>query len=108
MKMRRKHEVINGHNISVWDNKNVIDRYTVVYLDDVYKNGKVNYIAMNETPFSPNRGFCQHGDMPLYAVAYKGRGGAFDKRIKFDDLPEDCKKIILEELSEYWEKAVAK
>ena len=46
--MRRKHEVINGHHISVWDSgKKVIDRYTVVYLDNVYDNGHVDYLAMN-------------------------------------------------------------
>jgi len=104
--MRRKHEVINGHNISVWDDRNTIDRYTVVYLDDVYDNGNVDYVAMNGNPFSPNMGFCQHGEMPLSAVAYKGRSGAFDKRIKFDDLPEDCKKIVLAELSKDWKREV--
>lgn len=96
--MRRKHEVVNGHKISVWDSgKKVIDRYTVVYLDNVYDNGHVDYLALNGTPFSPNSGFCQHGDMPLWCVAYKGRGGAFEKRIKFDDLPDDCRRAVLQD-----------
>jgi hypothetical protein len=99
--MRRKHEVIDGHNISVWDSgKKVIDRYTVVFIDNVYDNGNVSYLGLNETPYSPNRGFCQHGEIPLSNVAYKGRGGVFEKRIKFDSLPDDCRKIVIQELKE--------
>lgn len=94
--MRRKHEVINGHKISVWDCPKFIDRYTVVYLDNPYDNGNVDYLAMNEQPFSP-QGFGQHGEMPLCAVQYKGRGGCFDKRIKFADLPPDCQKAVLQD-----------
>jgi hypothetical protein len=97
--MKRKHEVINGHNISVWEDRNVMDKYTVVFLDETYDNGKVAYLGMNETPFHP-QGFRQHGEMDLYAVAYKGRGGAFEKRIKFSDLPLDCQKAVLQDLSE--------
>jgi hypothetical protein len=100
--MKRKHENINGHNISVWDDPKFIDRFTVVFLDETFKHPAhnnveyVNYLVMNETPFHP-QGFCQHGEMPLSAVAYKGRGGCFIKRIKFDDLPEDCKKAVYQD-----------
>ena len=102
--MKRKHEIINGQNISVWESKNVVDRYTVVFLDDVFKhpahynNEYVPYLAMSGAPFHP-QGFCQHGEMQLSAVAYKGRGGCFDKRIKFVDLPEDCQKAVLHDLT---------
>lgn len=90
--MRRKHETIDGHNISVWDDgDSVVDRYTVVFLDNEYDNGKVPYLAMSAHPFHP-QGFGQHGEMDIFAVAYKGRGGAFTKRIRFMDLPEDCQK----------------
>jgi hypothetical protein len=94
--MRRKHELINGQKLSVWESKNCFDKYTVVYLDDNLNT--VNYLAMSENPFHP-QGFCQHGDMDINAVAYKGRGGCFDKRIKFDELPEDCKKAVLQDLT---------
>lgn len=91
--MRRKHEVIDGHNISVWDDGDkVIDRYTVVFLDDEERD-KVPYLAMSAHPFHP-QGFGQHGEMSIDAVAYKGRGGAFTKRIEFADLPEDCQKAV--------------
>jgi len=96
--MRRKHEVVNGHKISVWENKNVIDKYTVVYLDEVDKDLNVPYIGMSEHPFHP-QGFGQNGEMKIYNVQYKGRGGCFDKRIKFADLPEDCKKAVMQDLT---------
>lgn len=96
--MRRKHETINGHNLSVWDDGDkVVDRYTVVYLDEIDRRGKVSYLAMNAFPFHP-QGFGQHGEMDLNAIAYKGRGGAFKKRIKFDDLPDDCKRAVIQDL----------
>lgn len=96
--MKRKHEIIEGHKISVWDDGDkVVDRYTVVYLDDVSPNGRVDYLAMNAYPFHP-QGFGQHGEMDIDAVAYKGRGGAFNKRIRFEDLPDDCKRAVMNDL----------
>ena len=96
--MKRKHETIDGHNISVWDDgEKWIDRYTVVYLDEINDQGKVSYLAMNAHPFHP-QGFGQHGEMNINAVQYKGRGGCFDKRIKFDDLPDDCKRAVRQDL----------
>ena len=100
--MRRKHEVINGKKISVWDDGDKFaDRYTVVFLDDIGESweglANVVYLAMGATPFHP-QGFCQHGEMNLNAVAYKGRGGAFTKRIKFTELPADCQKAVLQDM----------
>jgi hypothetical protein len=97
--MKRKHETINGHNISCWDDgESVVDRYTVVFLDEIDDQGKVGYLAMSSNPFHP-QGFCQHGDMMIGDVAYKGRGGAFTKRIKFSDLPPDCQKAVQQDLN---------
>jgi hypothetical protein len=98
--MRRKHEVVNGHRISCWDDgPNTIERYTVVFLDDAYiaygRVEKVPYLAMSASPFN---GFCHHGEMPLANVAYLGRGGVFTKRIAFKDLSEDCQKAVLQDL----------
>ena len=95
--MRRKHELINGRPISVWDCPKFIDRYTVVYLDTQDERGNVQYIAMNSAPFHP-QGFGQHGEMPITAVQYKGRGGSFDKRINFLDLPPDCQRAVIQDL----------
>ena len=96
--MRRKHEVVNGHKISAWENKNCFDKFTVVYLDEIDKRGKVQYIGMSEHPFHP-QGFCQHGEMNINAVQYKGRGGCFYKRIKFADLPAGCQKSVIQDLT---------
>jgi hypothetical protein len=96
--MKRKHEVINGHNISVWFNKNCFDKFTVVYLDEVDEQLNVPYIGMSDNPFHP-QGFGQHGKMKVYNVAYKGRGGCFDKRIKFAELPVDCQWAVIQDLS---------
>ncbi len=96
--MRRKHEVVNGHKISVWESKNCFDKFTVVYLDEIDNRGKVQYIGMSEHPFYP-QGFGQHGEMEINAVQYKGRGGCFDKRINFADLPADCQKAVIKDLT---------
>jgi hypothetical protein len=96
--MRRKHEMIEGKAISIWDDGDKwADRYTVVFLDEIDPRGNVGYLAMGATPFHP-QGFCQHGDMNIGDVCYKGRGGAFTKRIKFNDLPEDCQKAVIYDL----------
>jgi hypothetical protein len=96
--MRRKHEVIKGRNISVWDDgEKFADRFTVVYLDDTDERGKVPYLAMGATPFHP-QGFGQHGEMEIDDVSYKGRDGAFKKRIRFDELPPDCQRAVLNDL----------
>jgi hypothetical protein len=97
--MRRKHEVVNGKHISVWENKNCFDKFTVVYLDEVDERGNVQYIGMSEHPFHP-QGFGQHGEMKIYNVQYTGRGGCFDKRIKFADLPADCQKAVIQDLTD--------
>jgi hypothetical protein len=97
--MRRKHEVVAGHRISCWDSDSKFaDRYCVVYLDEEDELGKVPYVGMSERPFHP-QGVGMHGEMPVRNVTYRGRGGVFDKRIEFADLPEDCRKLVLMDLS---------
>ena len=110
----RKHETIDGHNISVWDDgpngtiagvswyipTTIIDRYTVVDLDSSgsCKPGHVMYLAMSEMPLHP-QGVGQTGEMPLYAVAYRGRGGWITKRIPFSALPDECRRCALDWLN---------
>ena len=96
--MRRKHEIVNGHPISCWDyGEGYFDRYTVVFLDTLDERGMVQYLGMSTYPFNP-QGFSQHGEMPIRKVAYRGRGGAFDKRIQFKELPPDCQRAVLQDL----------
>ena len=89
--MRYKHEIVEGRRVSVWWSKDCADHWTVVDLDSVDERRMVSYIAMSDAPFSP-RGVGCSGEMPLSRVQYKGRGGAFDKRVKFSELNEDCQQ----------------
>lgn len=95
--MRRKHEVISGHPISCWESGKVADRYTVVFLDTRDERGRVQYLGMSADPFHP-QGVGMHGEMLIQHVAYRGRGGVFDKRIQFADLPPDCQRAVLRDL----------
>ena len=66
------------------------DRYTVVYLD-CPENAPGMYwsIGMDSSPFHPH-GFGQHGAAML--------GRHLGKRIRFADLPEDCRQCVRQDL----------
>lgn len=67
-----------------------LDRYTVLYKDcPEYLPNSYGGRAMSDNPFHP-QGFGQ------YIVAQAGNH--LGKRIKFKDLPEDCKKLVLQDL----------
>lgn len=67
------------------------DRYTVVYLDHKERGrGTYSARAMSARPFHP-QGFGQ------MTTAMLGRH--LGKRIKFEDLPEDCQKVVKQDLS---------
>lgn len=75
------------------------DRYTVTF-SGTYKSryrGVTEYIGMSENPFDA-QGFGQHGEMPN-TTSYKHLG----KRIKFTDLPEDCKIAVLRDYKLNWD-----
>ena len=97
---RMKCEEVDGHPVSVWDDgPKVNDRYTLVLLEPLVNpvsGESVLHYDMNKTPFSPNMGVALTGEMPIWLVGYKGRGGVFTKRIKFSDLPQDCQKAGLQ------------
>jgi hypothetical protein len=87
---------LNGKRYScrIYDSQQYADRYTVCFRAvKVADKLWYPYLAMGATPFHP-QGFCQHGDSP-----YKIDGKHLGKRISFDDLPLDCKKIIEQELT---------
>lgn len=66
------------------------DRYTVLYGAPLWEPSmgrSVPYVGMNAHPFHP-QGFGQHGDMPSYNRAACG------KKIRYLDLPEDCRKLV--------------
>jgi hypothetical protein len=87
-----------------------IDHYTAVFTGKYQLRGvpkyrgwrtfQCNYISFNEVPHSPNQGFWQHGsnstmiDVPRYSH--------LGKRIQFKDLPEECRRLLMDEYKEIW------
>jgi hypothetical protein len=87
------------NKIHCYDNNGeTFDRYTVVFLDKI--DGEYIYLAMSENPANP-LGFCQHGFSPRLIDEPKHMH--LGKRISFDDLPEDCRKQVLNDLSLIYE-----
>lgn len=76
--------------VKVFDNGGkTFDRYTVIY------NAEGDYVAMSADPFHP-QGFGQHGEKCL-------PGPHLGKLIDFDDLPDDCKRLVRRDLADYAE-----
>jgi hypothetical protein len=78
-----------------------IDRYTVIFTRSHnfgLKNRTIG-LAMNDAPYHP-QGFGQHFDYdhPIDKPSYKHLG----KKIKFQDLPEDCQKLVIKDYKYYW------
>lgn len=90
----------------------VADRYTVVFTG--HWPGKTRkyypYLAMSAAPFHP-QGFGQHGESDTRPVDTTvsawpppvGRRCHIGVRIKFSDLPEDCRTYALWDYKNYWE-----
>ena len=62
------------------------------YITVVYKDG--SYVGMNDKPFWP-LGICMHGE----GLNFKSDLSHLGKRKHFSDLPEDCKKVVIRDLS---------
>jgi hypothetical protein len=92
--MRKKHEKINGHPISCWDDNNTHypDIYTVVYLETL-QGTKVQAFGMDSNPNHP-QGIGYHITMDIDGVNSWRYGGNLGKRISYASLPEGCKKAI--------------
>ncbi len=108
-----------------------IDRYTVVftgnYQRNLWEDGKLTepvpnsypgntrkrplsyqYVGMNCAPFHP-QGFGQHGESDRQIDVSKwgfapaiGRKNHLGLRIRFEDLPEDCRKLVVRDYKEIW------
>jgi hypothetical protein len=67
------------------------------------------YVAMNAAPFHP-QGFGQHGsskgkhcDTNKWGFApMVGKRNHLGLRIRFQDLPEDCRKLVVQDYKEIW------
>lgn len=82
------------------------DRYTVVYTGK-YRNkakGSYEYVGMSAAPFHP-MGIGQHGEhsTPIDRPTY----GHLGKKINFNDLPADCKELVLRDYKENWNLVVS-
>lgn len=90
--------------IRCYDNQGEsLDRYTVVYTGRyTHKTGRAFwYLGMNSAPFHP-QGIGQHGEsmyQPIDRPTYSHLG----KKIKFEDLPEDCKKAVIQDYVYLWD-----
>lgn len=79
------------------------DRYTVVYTGNyTHKtNRSFWYVGMSGSPFHP-LGIGIHGDSefrPIDRPTYSHLG----KKIKFQDLPEDCQKLVMQDYLYLWD-----
>ena len=86
--------------IRCYDNSGeTFDRYTVVFTGHYKGKNSQLYIGMSASPFHP-QGFGQHGESqtPIDYPKYSHLG----KKIKFADLPEDCKQCVTGDYIEIW------
>jgi hypothetical protein len=96
------------------------DRYTVVFSGraaSAGNGGEYPYLAMSGSPFHP-QGFGQHGStrlQPCDTMKHTpgrppgycwppaiGRKCHLGTRIRFQDLPPDCQKLVLSDYKEIW------
>lgn len=92
--------------IRIFDNGGEsFDRYTVIFTKKgiISKENRKHfgqrfmYIGMSENPFHP-QGFGQHGELE------NPKGGKhLGKKIKFENLPEDCKKLVIDDYQDLWD-----
>lgn len=76
-------------NVKIYDNGGkTYDRYVAIYLNRP-EGPLFEARAMSEFPFHP-QGF------GLYTTAEPGKH--LGKRIKFEELPKDCQKLVLQDL----------
>lgn len=79
-------------DVRIYDNGGeTLDRYTAVYMNLPEHNNQFSAVGMSENPFSP-QGFGQH------CTATVGRH--LGKRIKFNDLPKDCQRLIQQDIDD--------
>lgn len=83
------------------------DRYTVIFTHAQSFRPKHDYryagwfpvLAMSDNPCHP-QGFCLHNEYTksIDQPAYSHLG----KKINFEDLPEDCRKVVIDDYMDYW------
>lgn len=105
-RLNRLAPIIDGKriakNIRLYDNGGkTSDRCTAVFTGNYKGRTQCSYVAFNHVPHSPNMGFWMHGedrniiDKPTYSH--------LGKKIKFSDLPVECKKLLMDEYCDLWD-----
>jgi len=106
MKTDRKNNLMpNGtpRYIRCYDNGGkTFDRFTVVFSGHYRRKNSRDqfiYLGLSENPYHP-QGFGQHGgsDELIDRPAYSHLG----KKITFDQLPDDCKRAVIDVYREIW------
>lgn len=101
--LKRKENLLPG-NVPKWircfDNGGkTADKYTVVFTH-AHSFGMRGYtvgIGMSANPFHP-QGVGMHFEYPNHV--YNGRSGG--KRITYQDLPEDCQRLVMSDYMDCW------
>jgi hypothetical protein len=82
-------------SVAIFDNNGkTADRYTAVYLKMPERKGLFNARGMSGEPYGP-----YHPQGVGMCVSAKP-GRHLGTRIRFEDLPEDCKRLVLSDLPE--------
>lgn len=92
------------------DNGGSGDRYTVCFTGKAGSNdGEYSYRAMSGDPFHPQgigiwgASKNHHCDVNKWGFAPMiGRKNHLGRRIRFQDLPEDCRKLVIQDYREIW------
>jgi hypothetical protein len=97
--------------VRVYDNGGeTTDRYTVVFSGHYTKktNGSHLVLGMSEYPFHP-QGVGMHSEYKYSVDAPQGWAPAIGKkchlgkRIRFEELPQDCQKAVWNDYAELWD-----
>ncbi|WP_432263368.1 hypothetical protein [Cupriavidus sp. TMH.W2] len=84
-------EEVIAKQVRLYDNGGkTLDRYTAVYMFDEERNGAFGARGMNAMPF--------HG-IGLYCSAAPGRH--LGRRIAFGKMPEDCQRLVRQDVGAY-------
>lgn len=86
--------------IRIYDNGGeTLDRYTVLFTKKRV-DGEFIGLGMSENPAHP-QGFGQH--FTSAEILDYPQSSHLGKRIKFEDLPEDCQRLVIEDYKDIWE-----
>ncbi|AQH05800.1 hypothetical protein A9R05_43065 (plasmid) [Burkholderia sp. KK1] len=92
---RARVDDIIAKSTRIYDNNGkTADRYTVLYMLEPERSGLYAGRGMNDEPYHPmGIGMCISG----------APGRHLGRKITFDDLPEDCRRVVISDVASYVE-----